>query len=259
MATAKMTLLEIVQAALRSIGSDNVNAIGDTPESADVAYMVRDVFYELLHGRYWPHLKKVIRPSASGDSSKPCEMQIEDNVQRIFEDTFYYDKRETVSANPDYQLVHWVSNEEFLRLVMPRSGSVSDSNLQSMSTTNGWNIYIYNDRAPKYYTSIDDEILLFDAFDSGVDTTLQQSKAQVMVYEEPTFSYTDGWTPDLPDKVFPLLLAEVKSVVALEIAQEANAKQEQISRRQDNWMAREKYRSRDNKIRYADGAHYGRK
>jgi len=39
---AKMTVLDIVQATLTSMGSDEVNTIDATPEAYDVAHIVRD-------------------------------------------------------------------------------------------------------------------------------------------------------------------------------------------------------------------------
>jgi len=40
----KMTLLEMVQEVLYSIGSDEVNSIADTVESEDVARLIRSTF-----------------------------------------------------------------------------------------------------------------------------------------------------------------------------------------------------------------------
>lgn len=258
MATAKMTLLDIVQAALRSIGSDQVNSISDTPEATDVAFMVRDVFFDIMHSRYWPHLRKVINPTASGDVTLPTVMTIEDNVQRIYEDTLYYNKIQSGETDPRFELVHYLTLEEFLRHTMQRSSSASETYVQEVSAPSALKYYVYNDRAPMYFTSIDDETLLFDAFDSDVDSTLQSVKTQLAIYEEPTFTLLDSWEADLPNKIFPYFLSEVKSVVSLEIAQEANPKQEQVSREHRNWFAREKHRTTKG-IKYADRTHFGRK
>lgn len=258
MATAKMTLLDIVQSALRSIGSDQVNSISDTPEATDVAYMVRDVFFDIIHSRYWPHLTKVVNPTASGNTALPTVMTIQDNVQRIYEDTLYYNKITASETDPRFELVHYLTLEEFLRHTMQRSSSASETYVQEVSTSSSLKYYVYNDRAPMYFTSIDDETLLFDAFDSGVDSTLQSVKTQVAIYEEPTFTLLNSWEADLPNKIFPYFLSEVKSVVSLEIAQEANPKQEQVSRDHRDWFAREKHRTTKG-IKYADRTHFGRK
>lgn len=248
----KMTVLDMVQSALRSIGSDTVNSIDDTQESYDAAFMLKEVYFNLIHERYWPHLRERVQPEASGDADKPTVMRIPVPVQQIHEDTLYYDKRQALSDAPDYQRVHYLYPDEFFARQMQLS---NDQNAQAVVQNDVY--YVYNDRAPEYFTSVDDEYLLFDAFDSDVDSTLQQSKCFVTVYKEPVFTLSDTFTPDLPSKNFPQLLAEFKSVVALELAQEANPKQEQIARRQRAWSSIEKYRSRQGGIRNATD--FGRK
>jgi hypothetical protein len=45
MATAKMTLLEIVQDVLNDMDSDEVNSISDTVEATQIANICRSVYY----------------------------------------------------------------------------------------------------------------------------------------------------------------------------------------------------------------------
>lgn len=252
----KLTVLDMVQSALRSIGSDTVNSISDTPEAQDCAYILREVYFNMIGTRDWPHLRQVIRPTASGSGARPTVMLIEDEVQKIYTDTMYYDKREQLGDDPDIQLVDYLYPDQFLYRQASLSDNVSDSNIQAV-TVDDLTYYIYNDRAPRYYTSINDERLLFDSFDNTVDSTLQSSKAMLTVYTAPSFDLVDTFIPDLPAKNFPELLAEFKSTVFIEIAQEANPKQEQTARRHRSWAGIEKHRARKEGFRHA--SHYGRK
>ena len=59
------TLLQIVQSILDEMDADNVNSIGDTIESIQVASIVRDCYEELLSNRNWPHMKQLIQLEAS--------------------------------------------------------------------------------------------------------------------------------------------------------------------------------------------------
>jgi len=93
-----------------------------------------------------------------------------------------------------------------------------------------------------YWTSFDDEYIILDSFDSDVESTIQASKTQAHCYKDPSWSGTDGAIPDLPAKVFPYFLAEAKSVCFNTIKQVANQKEEQRSRRQRTWLAKEKWR-----------------
>ena len=241
---AKMTVLEMTQAVLNSMGSDEVNSISDTPEATDVATTIRDVYFNIIHSKDWPHLRELIRPTSGGNPARPTHMTIEDNIQKLLNETMYYDYRDTVAGDPEWTLVKYLEIDDFLKHTMRRGDALSDTNVQSVTDPSGFVFYVYNDRAPKYFTSVDDETLIFDAFNSAVDSTLQTSKMQVVAYKEPVFTLSDSFVPDLPSKVFPYLLAEVKSVCSIEIAQVANAKQEQTSRAYKGWMALEKWRTR---------------
>ena len=241
---AKKTVLDIVQDTLSSMGSDNVNDIAETPEAAEVADIVESVFWQIIHSKDWPHLRRVLRPTSEADAARPTHMRIQDDVQRILHDTMYYNKVNTQGGDPDWSPVHYLELDQFLRLVMQRSDSASSSEVQEVTDNAGFVFYVYNDRAPTYWTSVNDELLIFDSFDSTVDSVLQTNKAQVNAYVEPAFSKSNGHTPDLPSKVFPYFIAEVKSTAALQIAQEPNAKQEQISQSFQAWTAREKWRTR---------------
>jgi hypothetical protein len=249
------TVLEYVKSALRSIGSDSVNSISDTPEAQDCANMLKDVYMDLMTTRDWPHLKEVYQLVASGDADKPTVMSLERPVQKIYYDTLYYDKQAAGATAPDWDRVKFLEFKDFLDRQMRLSSQSDESNVQAVSTGE-LTYFVYNDRAPEYYTSINDETLLFDAFDSAVDSTLQNSKSQVVVYKEPEFSVQDSHIPDIPRKNESYLLAEFKSVVAVEIAQEANPKQEQISREHRAWSSREKFRIGGG-IKHA--ANFGRK
>jgi len=241
---AKMTVLDIVQATLTSMGSDEVNTIDATPEAYDVAHIVRDCYFNIINSKDWPHLRRVISPTPFADPARPTHMNIEDPIQKIANDTMYYDVREDVSDDPEWRLIKYLELDDFMKYTMSRSTALSDSNVDLVVDPSGFRFYIYNDRGPTYYTSVDDETLIFDSYDSTVEASLQNDKAQVTAYKEPTFSVTDTHVPDLPSKIFPYLLAEVKSVASIEIAQTANPKQEQTSRAYKGWMALEKWRTR---------------
>ncbi len=253
---SKQTVLEVTNAALNSIGSDSVDSINDTPEALDVANMARDVYFDIIHSRKWPHLRTILNPTEATGSTTPTYMTLPDTIQDIDVDTMYYDKKVQASDPPNYELVTYCHPDNFLKIVMSRSDSKDESNVDEITDSEGFKIYVYNDRAPSWFTSFNDATLVFDAYDSNLETKLQNSKAQVVAYKEPTFSVSDSHTPDLPSKAFPYYIAELKSVVAVEIAQEANPKQESISREHRSFSAIEKSRSNRDGIRTP---HFGRK
>ena len=103
-------------------------------------------------------------------------------------------------------------------------------------------LLIYNDRQPTYWTSFDDEYLVFDSYDRTVDTTLQESKIQAYGYVEPTFVIRDTFVPDLPAKAFPYYLSTAKAKCFSVLRGQINQKEELISRNQRAWLSRQKFK-----------------
>ena len=248
---AKMTLLDIVQNILSDMDSDIVNSIDDTEEATQVAEIIETTYYEIINDRVWPHLRNIGTLTASGDSNRPTHMSMDDNVQDIT--WIRYNKRKSTDTKDKFENVTYLEAEEFIKTLNVRDSSASD--VTQVTDFSGVVLLVKNDVAPTYWTSFDDENIVFDSYDSVVDSTLQTSKTQIQFYKEPTFTQSDTFVPDLPSKAFPYLLSEAKSVTFNALRQTANQKEEQRSRRQRTWLSREKWRTRDG-IR---GPDYGRK
>ena len=234
----KMTLLEVVQKILSSLNSDEVNSINDTTEALQVADIVETVYYEILSDRDWPHLRSTFKLDSSGDTAMPTHMRMPDTVQKLT--LIKYDIRQDVADPVEYRDLIRLDPEDFLDFIMSRDAS--DTTVQTVTDFGGVDLLIRNDTSPTYWTSFDDEWLVFDSFDSNVDTTLQSSKTQCVGYIEPSWTRDDSFQIDLPGKNMQYLLAEAKSVAWTDINEQPNQKAEQQSRRQRIWSARTKWR-----------------
>ena len=80
---SKKTLLAITQDILNDLESDEVNSIDDTLEATQIANIIRTTYEEIISNRDWPHLKTMIQLTASGTSSRPTHMSIEEAVQKM--------------------------------------------------------------------------------------------------------------------------------------------------------------------------------
>lgn len=79
----KMTLLELTQNILSALNSDQVNSIGDTPESLQVAECVKSTYFNML-GRYdMPEHNQLFNLDASNNVNQPTLMFIPDGVTRL--------------------------------------------------------------------------------------------------------------------------------------------------------------------------------
>jgi len=150
--------------------------------------------------------------------------------------------------------LYYKEPKEFMKLLDDRNSQSSD--ILPVTDTSGVVLLIRTDQNPQYYTSFDDQTLIFDSFLQTLDATLQGVKTQFYGYTEPTFSLLDTFTPELPSKVFSYYLAEAKSVCFNSLKQQPNAKEEQKSRRQRYQISREKRVNQGGGISYPN---YGRK
>jgi hypothetical protein len=153
----------------------------------------------------------------------------------------------------DYRPMKWREPDDFLRFLNTRDNTKPEVDVIQDDT--GVQLLILNNKAPQYYTSFDDEYLVFDSYDMLVDDTLQESKVQAMAYIMPQWNHTDSFIPDLPSEAFSALLAEAKSATMLRLNQTQDIKAEQDARRQQSWLSRKAWRAHGG-IQYPN---YGRR
>lgn len=249
---SKLTFLEMVQDILSDMSSDNVNSIADTTESDQVARVVKTTYFKIISNKDWPHLKGTFELTSSGTSTKPTHFLLPESLQKIT--TIRYDKIALGETNSKWDGVYWMENDLFLTHVYARNSS--ESTVQTVGDyDDSRKLLILNDRAPTYWTSFDDEHIVMDSFNSAVDSTLQASKVMCLGYKSPNWEWEDAFVPDLPEKMFPYLLAEAKSTAFATMKQMPNAKEEQWSSRLKSRLSQDKFRQ-DGQMKFAS---YGRK
>lgn len=232
----KLTLLEIVQDVLNDMDGDEVNSINDTLESSQVAAIVASTYGHIIDGRDWPHLYNVYQLNSSTNVSLPTIMTVPEDVVEVL--WIKYDKKKLGDTLSRYEEVKYKTPEDFLNYCNVRKSS--DSNILTMGDIP---LFIFTDRAPTYWTSFDDEQIVFDSFDSDVDTTLQNDKTQCYGKRLPTFSLADDFVPDLPAQAFSLLLSESKKHAAVSLKQMADPIATEYSITQRRRMSQEAWRT----------------
>ncbi len=238
---AKLTLLKITNSILSSMDSDEINSINDTEESLQVARVVEEVYLELMSQKDWPHLKLVRELDGLSDSTKPNFLQIPAGIAEIKK--VKYDVSILGATDISIADIRYTEPEDFITLVHQRRSN--DANVQTVTTTKGVPLFIKNDTAPSRWTSFDEDFLVFDSFDNTVDTTMQGSKSVVFAVRIPTFTQSDTHTPDLPESMFPLLLAESKRSCHLYFKQQDSLMDAKRSVRGLSRMKSESWRAHD--------------
>ena len=235
---AKLTLLDIVQRILSDMDSDEVNSIDDTMEAGQVADIVRGAWEAMMSNRNWPHQKRLLSLTPSGDDSLPTHMYVQESIKEMVS-VKYNKARDTVNRR-EYRAVHYLEPDDFLRYLNGRN--TDDADVDIIVDTTGIELLIRSDQAPTYFTSFDDTTLVFDSYDKDVDDTLQASKIQAVAYIMPEWVRSDDAIPDLPVEAFAALVEEATSRCFVRLKQQADQISATESRRQQAWLARKAWR-----------------
>lgn len=249
---AKMNLLEITQDILSDMDSDEVNSINDSVEALQVAQIIKTTYYNIIDGKDYAFLYELFQLQASGTDDRPTHMKLPDDIIDL--KYIKYNNKKTDEAKDLYQIVEYKLPEEFMAIVDVRDSTAT--NIKKVTDTTGITLNILNDKCPQYFTSFDDENIVFDSYLSTIDTTLQNTKSQCHGKRSVAFTLSDTFTPDLPVQMFTYLLNEAKSAAFLTLKQMANQKAEQISTKQRRRMSQDAWKLQDEKgIMYPN---YGR-
>lgn len=227
----KLTLLEITQEILSSMDSDEVNSISDTPEATQVALIVRRAYLDLAARLNLPEHFDFFKLTASGDNNFPTIMYRPDTVSQLV--WLKYDKRLESGDPADYQDVKYLEPSTFFDRMF--SLNTDDTDVDSgnfVVGSDGFTLMWRNNVAPSYWTSMNDSTLVFDAYDSSMDTTLQKAKTHCWGLLNTSFTLTDGYTPDLDSQQFSLLVNDAKALAWAELKQATHQRAERESKRQ---------------------------
>lgn len=214
---AKMTLLELVQDILSAMDSDEVNSVGDTVESLQVAQNVKNTYYELFGEEVRPSFQGLVKLDGLSDVTQPHIMQLPDNVKQV--DWIKYNNADVTFLQP----------KDFIEFVVARIGQTA---ITDYTDSNGMSLPIQTNMTPSYWTTFDNNRVYFDSFDSSSESSLQQSKSLCFGQYEQEFLLDDDFIPPLDASQFPGLLAEATSSCFVNHKQVSNSKEEQKSKRQ---------------------------
>lgn len=234
----KQTLLDIVSDILSDMDGDEVGSINDTVEATQVAQIVKSTYLAMMSNRNWAHTQRAITLTPYSDNNFPTHMSIEDEIKELI--SVYYDKRRQGEMRFNYRPIKYRQPDAFLRYINNRNNT--DPNCLVIDDPSGVKLMIMSNKAPEYFTSFNDNDLVFDSYDSSIDATLQSSKVQARAYIIPSFELEDDFIPDLPDEAFSALIEEAKSKAMFKLKQMQDVKAEQEASRQQRWLSRKNWR-----------------
>lgn len=255
----KYTLLEIVQNTLSSLGSDEVNSINDTTESAQIALIARSVFYDMASELALPEHCSIFQLLPTTDATKPTVMYRPDTAHSV--NWIKYNVATVASPNDNFKELLYLPLNNFLNIVQLLK--IDSTNVVhfplNVNINDAITFYARNDIAPTYFTTFNDNTIVFDAYDSAVDSTLQKSKTQAFGGVSNIFTMSDSFTPPFDEQVFSLYVNEVKSLAWVELKEVPHGKAEQAVKRQRAALQRSKSAFQTVKSTFDRLPNYGRK
>lgn len=207
---AKKTLLEYVQQLLAETDGDDVNSINDTVESDQYARIVRDT-HDYIAQLHDLEVSKGVDQLTATSSSTPNVMDRPVTLATI--DWVKYDKRVAAGDPQNFEEVHYLEVKDFLDVV--HGYNTDNSNVDAITLSTGIIIPVVNDQAPSYYTIMDEgsDELVFDSYDSDLETNLQASKSLAYGVFTPTLTLSDTATMNLPQHLEQLVLSEARAYI----------------------------------------------
>jgi hypothetical protein len=248
----KLTLLEMVQDILSDMDSDEVNSINDTVEALQVAQIVKTSYLEMVDNRNWAHQEELLQLESYNNNAYPNYLVVPSKVTEL--NWIRYNKRRTEDTKDKHERIIYKDPVAFMDTVNARDSSQSNIVVITDPYSN-ISLNIRNDMPPQYYTSFNDIDLVFDSWDSTLESTLQGSRTQAHASLDTQWTMEDAFIPDLPSNAFSALLHEAKSTAFITLKALANDKAEQKASRQHRWLSRNE-RLINGGVKYPD---YGRK
>lgn len=191
-----VTVLDIVQDILSAIDSDEVNSIGDTTESQSAARLVKNV-YDNIVDEYG--IKSTATLFQLIPTAIPIVMLVPEGVHAI--KWIKYDIS-SPTEDTNYNNVLFVPADAFMDNVSSRGDGVN------IAVTSTIMVRALTDRAPTMWTTFDDGSLIFDAYNSEYDATLQASKTNCYGDSKPALVVDDTTPIGLSPRYMSLLRNE---------------------------------------------------
>lgn len=237
----KYTLLEITQAVLSSMDSDEVSSINDTVESQQVVEVIKTVYDDIISRGDLQTNKILFNLTPSNDNTKPTYMSKPAGIDRIM--WIKYNVMKMDDPAPVWAYLTYLQPNDFIDMMHSFNQTEDDISNYTYTFPDGSNInFIYkNDAAPLYYTTFDDNVIFFDSYDNTVDTTLTSAKTLCYGTRVTDFQKVDSFVPNLQPQQFSLLINEAKSLAWAELKQAVHQKAEASARK--NWLHLQKTRN----------------
>lgn len=196
----KYTLLELVQEVSREIGDKERIGLDEDLRVNDIANICINVLEGICTRRQWEFLRdRIVVPTATPSKTG---VTTPDTVVRV--------NGVKYKVGTQYKELCYLLPEDFLRMT-----DNNVNNTEPVVVAGGGTIYVANNKAPSYYTSFNEEELVFDSYDSTVSAGIVAANVQIWADIQLDTAGAreaglpvESWTPDIPARLNSLWLWE---------------------------------------------------
>lgn len=255
---AKYTLLQMTQFILSAMDSDEIDSIGDTTEAQQVVDIIQTTYDALASTLQMPEHYDLFELTNSGDATRPTLMYIPDDVEDI--SWVQYDRAEAGDTKRNLKAVLFMDKVQFfnrMNTLDTANANVYQFNYLVGSQT--FDVRGYNNAWPSYYTTVDDDKLIFDNYMVSEESTLTGNRSFCYGKKLQVFTRSDDFTPNFDDQSFILFFNEAKSQCFAELKQIASAATDRRARQAKVHIGAKKTRVPDEPFRDTHAPNYGRK
>lgn len=219
----KYTLLQMTQMILGAMDSDEISSIADTTESARVAKIVEETYFYLVSELDLPPLETMFQLDEWADTTHPIVMTRPATTPRI--QSIQYNVQLTGATNSDWKDIPYVTPDDFFStadMLNADNTNITSNTFDELTLGDSIEIKYWNDRGPSYYTTLEDNFIIFDAIDTAVDTKMSAAKTRAFGYLETTVTQVDSTSFTMNEYQFSMFLNACKVQAFDEIKQTQN-------------------------------------
>lgn len=209
-----MTLVEMTERVAQFCNASHVNSINDSDESIKIAKIIKETYETMILSQEIQTALELFKLQSASNESLKTTLYLPTEALTL--DIVKYTNKEGKLYSPTYlEPMEFISRSLDLDVTRADVETVTDK--ESNATFN-----ILNSRDPQYYTVMAGKYLVFDSYNSSVESTLQGRNALVYGHTLPAFELSDDFTPDLQEQQFQVLLSKAKTAADMELRNNYN-------------------------------------
>lgn len=248
------TLNYTVQRVLDKLNLDPVNSINDTEDSLLVAREAESTFYDIISRHDWTFQEQAIKLEAAEVLTDENDVVVQIASLKLPEDVIkintlyalhppYPTDINSDGDGLDWKEVKYLTPKEFIENSFKyKYDPTSTKTAYVYYKDKDFHFNIGREDAPRYFTTFDDENIVFDSVDKNVGMTVLPLYTMCLGFVEPSWTTEDDFVIPVPSKLYPMFLSALTVACSQMLLSTRAYEEERRYNRAMNRMSHEAYR-----------------